>query len=416
MSLWESGRIALNALAANKLRAALTMLGIIIGVGAVITLMSSGQAVQDYVTEQFRGIGSNLLFVAPGRFGGGPGNRGSAGTGGQALTNGDVEALSNPAAAPDVVVVAPELTGTANVRYGGESRLISVSGVTPAYSAVRSAFAAAGNFLTEQDQLAAARVAVLGPDVVADLFPENALPLGETIRINGVAFRVVGVMEARGGSAFGSEDNVVLIPLATAQTRLYQARSDRGEFVVSLIYAQAVSEARSGAAEAQIKEILRRRHNIRPGDEDDFSVLSQADIVASFTQILGALTAFLGAIGAISLLVGGIGIMNIMLVSVTERTRDIGLRKAVGARRRDILLQFLVESVVLAVIGGAIGIVLGALGSQAIALVSPDVQPRLSLDAVVLATTVSAAVGLFFGIYPAARAAALDPIAALRYE
>jgi putative ABC transport system permease protein len=415
MSLWESARLALKALAANKLRAALTMLGIIIGVAAVITLMSAGQAVQDYVTDQFRSIGSNLLFVAAGQFGEGRGPN-AAGQAGQDLTNGDVEALRNPAAAPDIAAIAAELSGTATVTYGGESRLLSVSGVTPEYSAVRDAFAAVGSFIGEQDQLAGSRVAAIGPDVVTDLFPNNAFPLGETIRINGVAFRVVGVMEARGGSAFGSEDNVVFIPLSTAQARVFSARGERGDFRVSVVYAQAVSEARSEAAEAQIEEILRRRHNIGPDDEDDFSVLSQADIVSSFTEILGALTAFLGAIGAISLLVGGIGIMNIMLVSVTERTREIGLRKAVGARRSDILSQFLMESVVLAVIGGAIGIVLGALGARAISLFSPEIQPSLSADAVVLATTVSAAVGLFFGIYPAARAASLDPIAALRYE
>jgi putative ABC transport system permease protein len=415
MSLWESARLAFTALSANKLRAALTMLGIIIGVAAVITLMSAGQAVQAYVTDQFRSIGSNLLFVAAGQFGGGQGPN-QASTGGQDLTNSDTQALRDELNPADIAVVAAELSGSANITYQGESRLLSVSGVTPEYAQARDAAAALGGFISEQDQLGGSRVAVLGPDVVEDLFPENAFPVGESIRINGIAFRVIGVMEARGGSAFGSEDNVVFVPLSTAQSRIFQARGARGDYRVSVVYVQAAAESRSEAVEAQIEEILRRRHDIRPGDEDDFSVLSQADIVASFTQILGALTAFLGAIGAISLLVGGIGIMNIMLVSVTERTREIGLRKAVGARRRDILTQFLMESVVLSVIGGLIGIVLGALGAQAIALFSPDIRPQLSPDAVVLATSVSVAVGLFFGIYPAARAAALDPIAALRYE
>jgi putative ABC transport system permease protein len=412
MSLLESIRLALTALSANKLRAALTMLGIIIGVGAVITLMSAGQAVQDYVTDQFRSIGSNLLFVAPGSFGGGR----EGGEGGRALTNADVVALRDSAAAPDISLIVPELSGTASVTYRGESRQISVSGVTPEYSAIRSAYPAAGSFINEQDQLAASRVAVLGPDVVEELFPLNAFPIGETLRIDGVAFKVIGIMEARGGSGFGSEDHVIFVPLSTAQTRIFSARTERGDFRVSVVYAQAVSEDRSDAAMAQIEAILRRQHNIQPGADDDFSVISQADILSSFNEVLGALTVFLGAIGAISLLVGGIGIMNIMLVSVTERTREIGLRKAVGARRRDILSQFLVESVVLAVVGGLIGILVGAGGAQAISYFNADIQPRLSLQAVALATSVSAAVGLFFGIYPAARAAALDPITALRYE
>ena len=415
MSILESIRLALRSLAANKLRAILTMMGIIIGVGAVITLMSAGQAVQGYVTDQFRSIGSNLLFVVPGAAGN---NRGpnSASVGGKGLTNGDVEALRDPGAAPDLAAVAPELSGSATVTYRGESRLLTVSGVTPGYSTIRSALAAAGSFIGEQDQIAASRVAVIGPDVIDELFPNNPVPIGETVRINGVAFKVIGVMEARGGSAFGSEDNVVFIPLSTAQARLFSARGERGDFHVSVVYAQAVSEDRSNAAEAQIQNILRRRHSIPAGDEDDFSVISQADILSSFNQVLGALTVFLGAIGAISLLVGGIGIMNIMLVSVTERTREIGLRKAVGARRRDILAQFLVESIVMAVIGGLIGILVGAAGARAISLFNQAIQPSLSLQAVVLATSVSAGVGLFFGIYPAARAASLDPITALRYE
>ncbi|MBI3362386.1 MAG: ABC transporter permease [Chloroflexi bacterium] len=417
MNLYESFRLALRALTANKLRAALTMLGIIIGVGAVITLMSAGQAVQNYVTDQFRGIGSNLLFIAPGQFAsnrrGGPA---SASTGGKGLTNGDAEALRDPLAAPDIAMVAPELTGAATIKYGSESALFSVSGVLPEYSTLRNAYPEVGSFINEQDQAAGSRVVALGPDVVKKLFPENAYPVGAIVRIDDVAFKVVGVMHAKGGSGFGNEDNVAFIPLSTAQTRIFPSRGGRGDYHVSLVYVQAVTENRSNAAAQEIKEIIRRRHSIKPGDEDDFSVVSQADILSSFTDILGALTVFLGAIGAVSLLVGGIGIMNIMLVSVTERTREIGLRKAVGARRRDILAQFLVESVVLAVIGGIIGIVLGAFGSQAISLFNKDIRPVLSVNAIILATSVSAAVGLFFGIYPAARAASLDPIAALRYE
>jgi putative ABC transport system permease protein len=414
INLLESTRIALRALRANKLRSALTMLGIVIGVGAVITLMSAGSAVQGFVEDQFRSIGSNLLFVAPGAF---QTQRGSASAStGKGLTNGDAAALLDPWLAPDVAAVSPELTGSATVVYGRESGLFSVSGVKPQYTALRSVQPVAGRFIDENDQAAASRVAVLGPDAVEDLFPENALPIGESIRINDVAFKVVGIMEARGGSGFANEDNVVFIPLSTAQTRIFPSRGSRGDYHVSLIYAQAVAEDRSSAAARQIREVLRLRHNIQPGDDDDFSVISQASILSSAGQVLGALTVFLGAIAAISLLVGGIGIMNIMLVSVTERTREIGLRKAVGARRRHILAQFLVESVVLAVIGGSIGITLGGLGAQVVGLLAPDIHATLSLNAVLLATGFSAAVGLFFGIYPATRAAGLNPIDALRYE
>lgn len=415
MNLAESFRIALRSLRSNKLRAVLTMLGIIIGVGAVITLMSAGSAVEAYVTDQFRNIGSNLIFVASGSFD--TSQPGGATTGGKGLSNADVEALRDPILVPDLARVSPELSGGATVSFGRDSGLYNVSGVTPQYTVLRGDVEVEiGRFIDDNDQIASSRVAVLGPDVVEDLFPENAIPLNETIRIDDIAFKVIGVMKAQGGSGFGSEDDVVWIPLSTAQTRVFSARARDGEFSVSLIYAQSIDEDRTDSAIAQIRSVLRQRHEIGPDDEDDFTVINQADILSSFSSVLAALTVFLGAIAAISLLVGGIGIMNIMLVSVTERTREIGLRKAVGARRRDILMQFLVESVVLAVIGGSIGVLLGAGGSRIIGIIEPAIQPSLSLDSVALATGFSAAVGLFFGIYPATRAARLDPIDALRYE
>ena len=415
MGILESAQVALRALASNKLRSALTMLGIIIGVGAVVTLMSAGNAVQDFITDQFRSIGSNLLFVGPGTFETqlhGPGTS----PGGKGLTNGDANALLDPFLAPDVAAIALEISGSDSVSSGGEEAFLSISGVSPNYAELRNAGLSAGRFFDIGDQVAESRVAVIGPLVVDELFPENALPIDEQIRIGDLAFRVIGTLNSRGGSAFANEDNVVYVPLSTAQTRVFPSRGSRGDFQISVIYVQATSEDRASAAAEQIERILRQRHEILPGEDDDFTVISQAEIVASAGDVLGVITIFLGAIAAISLLVGGIGIMNIMLVSVTERTREIGLRKAVGARKRDIRNQFLIESVVLAVVGGTIGVVLGLLGTLGIGLLAADLNPTLSMQAVVLATVFSGLVGLFFGIYPATRAAALNPIDALRYE
>ena len=416
MTIAESLRLALRALTANKLRAALTMLGIVIGVGAVITLMSAGEGVSVYIEEQFQGIGTNLLFVFPGSeeetSGGPPGSSAVAAE----LTIGDAEALSDPIRAPDVVAVAPQVFNTAVVATGRRDTVSQVQGVTPEFSRVRNWFPVVGSFIDQEDMTSRARVAVLGQTVVEDLFPDNPYPLDQTVKISGIPFRVIGVLEAKGGSEFGDVDNSVMVPLTTAQTRLFPSRSRSGERLVSLVLVEAVSEDRMDAAVEQISAILRERHDIDFSDEDDFSVISQADIVAVFGQITGVLTIFLGAIAGISLLVGGIGIMNIMLVSVTERTREIGLRKAVGARRRDILWQFLLEAMTLSLVGGVIGVALGALGGELISALIDDFRAILSPQAVLLATTFSAAVGLFFGIYPARRASLLNPIDALRYE
>jgi len=412
----ESVRLAFRALAANKLRAALTMLGIIIGVGAVITLMSAGEGVSVYIEDQFQGMGSNLLFVMPGsteEMGSGPPGMGVSGA---ELTNGDVEALSDPIRAPAVAAVSPVKFRSTVVATAKRDTFPQVLGVTPAFSQVRNWSTEVGMFIDQEDMNSRARVAVLGKTVVDELFPDNPYPLDQTVKINGIPFRVIGVLEEKGGSQMGDEDNAVLVPLTTSQTRLFPSRSRTGEYKVSYIVIEAVDEDSIDAATEQASVILRERHDIDFSDEDDFSIISQADIVNVFGQITGVLTTFLGAIAGISLLVGGIGIMNIMLVSVTERTREIGLRKAVGARRRDILWQFLVEAMMLSLIGGVLGIALGATGAQIITALIDDFRSVVTPQAVVLATTFSAAVGLFFGIYPARRASLLNPIDALRYE
>ncbi|MEA3339879.1 MAG: ABC transporter permease [Chloroflexota bacterium] len=416
MSILESVRLAFRALTANKLRAALTMLGIIIGVGAVITLMSAGEGVSVYIEGQFQGMGSNLLFVLPGsaeETGSGPPGMMSSSA---ELTNGDVEALRDPLRAPAVVAISPEKIRSTVVATGRRDTVTQVLGVTPDFAGVRNWVPEVGLFIDQDDMSGRARVAILGRTVVEDLFPDNPYPLEQTVKINNIPFRVIGILEEKGGSQMGDEDNTVLVPLTTAQTRLFPSRSSTGEYKVSLIIIEALDEDSIEAATEQASAILRERHGIDFSDEDDFSIISQADIISVFGQITGVLTTFLGAIAGISLLVGGIGIMNIMLVSVTERTREIGLRKAVGARRRDILWQFLIEAVMLSLIGGLLGIGMGALGAQIITALIDDFSSVVTPQAVVLATTFSAAVGLFFGIYPARRASLLNPIDALRYE
>jgi putative ABC transport system permease protein len=411
MTLTESIRIALRALLSNKMRAVLTMLGIIIGVGAVITLMSVGKGVEKLVQESFQGIGSNLLFVFPGSL------EGDTGSKRPELTMGDYQAIADPFLVPDVAGVAPELSAAASVISGKRDIRTDISGVTPEFQSVRKKEIAEGAFISAADINAQSRVAVLGSTAVEKLFEAGAYPIGQIIKINRIPFRVIGVMEEQGGSAFGSMDNTIYVPLTTAQARLYpQRRSRTGEPLLTTIYVQAADESLMEPVSEQITEVLRQRHRIAYRDEDDFSIIKQTDIVSIFGDITSVLTIFLSSIAAISLLVGGIGIMNIMLVSVTERTREIGIRKAVGAKKRDIRAQFLVEAMVLSLIGGFIGIALGVLGSRVVASLAERLTTVVTWDTILLATGFSAAVGLFFGIYPASRAAALNPIDALRYE
>ncbi len=414
MKIFEAMRIAMRALAANKLRSVLTMLGIIIGVGAVIALMSIGRGVEKYVTDQFAGLGSNLLFIAPGSLDDGPPrlNR----TQPKALTVGDLSAITDSGRVPEVRSAAAEYATFATVGRDGKDLSVSVSAVTANFPDVRAWNPTIGQFFTQTDFDERQRVVLLGQDVYAELFPGEEYPVDQTVQINGVNFRVIGVMESRGGGPGGNQDNAVFLPLSTAQDRLFRQKTVSGEYEVSVIYASVADANEMDAAQEQLAALLRERRNIKYLDQDDFAIISQNDLISVFGDILGALTIFLGAIAAISLLVGGIGIMNIMLVSVTERTREIGLRKAVGAKRADVLIQFLIEAITLAVVGGIIGVILGWAMAFGVSTAFDAFDAVVGVDAVLTSLLFSMAVGLFFGIYPAFRASRLNPIDALRYE
>jgi putative ABC transport system permease protein len=405
MNLSESLLTALDSLRSNKLRAALTMLGVIIGVAAVIALLSIGNGVSASINEEINAIGTNLILISAN-----PDNSDGYPT----LTLSDVAALSDRTRALDVADVAASVGAAFAVTAGGNSTRPSINGVTANYFRVNNLDEfAAGDTLTDNDVDTRARVAVIGDQVAEDLFPDS-YAVGQSIKINGASYEVVGVLAAS-GSAFSDTDNSVFVPISTAQARLQSSRTRQGDKPVHSIIAQATSAETNEAAVEQITAALREEHGVAYADEDDFQLFSQSDLLDTAGQVTGTLTAFLGAIAGISLLVGGIGIMNIMLVSVTERTREIGIRKAVGALRRDILTQFLLESVVLSLIGGIAGIILGwaiaAVAGRVIDLAAP-----LDVGTVLLATGFATAVGLVFGIYPAWRAAGLRPIEALRYE
>ncbi len=422
MNLLQSVRIALSALGANKLRTFLTMLGIIIGVGAVIALMSIGQGAQRTVTSQIQSLGTNLLFVRPGstQQGGVRSAQGSAST----LTIEDAEAI--PREVPLVAATAPEQSNFGQILGNGQNTSSRVTGTTPAYEEVRNHRVANGEFFTRQHMDGRSTVAVLGSNVATTLFGEDD-PIGQSVRVSfnnraAANFRVIGVMEPKGGTSFGNQDDQVFVPITTMQARLSSQRNARGGTNVSVINVQVTDEKQMKEAVDQVAAVLRERHRVV---EDDFVIQSQEDFLTTFSQITQTFTILLGSVAGISLLVGGIGIMNIMLVSVTERTREIGIRKAIGARRRDILSQFLVESVMVSLWGGLIGVILGWGASKLIGGVrlpvpggqSPQgLETVVAPEAVLLAFCVSAAVGIFFGAYPASRAARLNPIEALRYE
>ena len=411
---------ALRSLASNKLRAALTLLGIVIGVTAVIVLISLGQGVQKSITSEFESLGTNLITVTPGSSeGDGFGAFFGAGGDEDTLTLNDAYALNDPVSAPSVVAVAPEINTWAHVEFGRSSDDTTILGVTADYDEVRLYEVKHGEFIAPVHVRDASSVAVLGAGISESLF-DLRNPVGQTLKLNGKPFTIIGVLESKEGDFFGFLDRNVMIPITTAHYRLHFHPNSKGEIQVGSISVQAASSEATKSAEREITEILRLRHRIV--EKDDFTITTQEQALEAIASAIGVFTIFLGSIAAISLLVGGIGIMNIMFVTVTERTREIGIRKAMGAKRRDILLQFVTEAAVLSFGGGLIGLVLGGLitlslnGQTIFGGDSPPLETSIDAQITLLALGVSIGIGLFFGIYPALRAARLHPIDALRYE
>ena len=403
-------RVSVQSLVAHKMRSFLTMLGVVIGVGAVIALVAVGQGAQAQVVNQFQSLGSNLLTVSPfTNFGF---SRGGLQQNVRQLTEADVKAIEGLATA--VARVAPEYSANnATVSYAGQTASPSITGVTADYAPVRNWTVARGRFITPEDNDNLAMVVLLGQQVVEDLFGSTSVnPVGETIRINRQNYEVIGVLKSKGTSGPQNQDDIIYMPLRTAQLKLGGA----GTNTVRSINMQVKSPDQMDLAQAQVTAILRTLHGLETGADNDFMVQNQADILSTVEETTGTFTTLLGSIAAISLLVGGIGIMNIMLVSVTERTREIGLRKAVGAKRHDVLIQFLTEAIVLSVLGGLIGVGLGIGGAQLISPLLGSSKALVTPQSVVLALAVSLGIGIFFGFYPANRAAQMNPIDALRYE
>ncbi len=410
MNIFLNIKEALQSLSANKMRSLLTILGIVIGVASVIALLSIGEGAGNSITGEIESIGTNVIYILNG-------NDEEDVTNPQDLTLRDADALASSSRGSMIAYVAPVVTGSSEISYSDVGTETAISGVTPDYLNVQNITIAEGTFITQSQVEGRSAVVVLGPQIADTLMGRSAGVVGQTVRIGGYPYRVIGVTEAKGGSAFNNPDNNVYIPISTAQTRLPRGGSpDRVQYILISV-AQAED---ADAAIRQITDILRVTHRIPPRSPNDFSILNQQDFLAVAASITNVLTIFLGGIGAISLLVGGIGIMNIMLVSVTERTREIGLRKALGARKIDILVQFLTESVLLSMIGGILGIALGWAISLVVGQIATQagtpLDTTVTLNSVLLATLFSAAVGIFFGYYPANRAASLAPVEALRYE
>lgn len=402
---WESILIAFEGLKSNKLRSMLTMLGIIIGVGAVIAMVSIGFGMQKKVQSSISSLGSNLLIVSPGSMSAPGGVRSAAGSN-ITLSNQDAKAISKISG---IKYLAPSVSAQSQLIYSHKNWKANVQGTTPEFLDIRNYKLAAGSFFTSSQENVRARVVVLGQTVATNLFGA-ASPVGQTIRIDSAPFRVIGVLESKGQSSMGQDqDDLALVPLSTAQERMM------GLTHLNSITIQVENEQDIDRVQNEITALLRSRHHLAAKAENDFTVRNLAALMSTMSETTGTITLFLGAVAAISLLVGGIGIMNIMLVSVTERTREIGIRKALGATYRDILTQFLVEAVAISVTGGIIGIILGIGTSYIISLVAKW-DTIVSMPAVIGAFGVTVLIGMFFGIYPARKAALLDPIDALRYE
>lgn len=396
-----------SAISMNKARSGLTILGIIIGIGSVVAMISIGQGAQGEIQSSIESIGSNLIMVQPG-FQMEPGSqvrssRGSA----QTLTQGDAEAIQEQVSF--VEAVAPEISSRYQITAKGTNTNTSVIGVTASYSQVRNVAIKLGSFISDQHVRSLSKVAVLGPTTRDDLFGENTNPVGQKIRINRIDFTIIGVTQAKGGTGFGSQDDMILIPLSTAQRFLV------GNDYLSRINVQAQDSNYMANVQQQVTNLLLSRHNINDPQMADFSVMNQSDIIETASSVANTFTVLLAAIAGISLIVGGIGIMNMMLTTVTERTREIGLRKAIGAKNKDISFQFLTEATMLTFIGGVIGIILGWLVSLLITKFS-GISTSVSMFSILLAFGVSAAIGIGFGYWPAQKAAKLNPIEALRYE
>ncbi len=400
---WES----VGTLTLNKTRTGLAILGIVIGIGSVIALISLGQASQKTISSQIQSLGSNLLTVQPGSMR--QGNVRQAMGSRTSLTLDDAKAIASSAQITTIKTVSPELSQRSQVRTGSENTNTQIIGATSAYLEVHKTEVASGVFITQRDVESMAKVAVLGPQVVTDLFGEGSNPIGQKIRIASQTLTVIGITVSKGGTGFMNQDDVIYVPLSTAQKQLFGAN------YVSSIALEAKSAEVMTDAQNEVGYFLLARHKLSDPTQADFSIMSQQDILNTVSTATGTFTLLLAGIAAISLLVGGIGIMNIMLVTVTERTREIGLRKALGAKKKTITTQFLIESIILTFTGGLIGVVVGVVLSFAIAKVT-SMPFLISIGAITLAFAVSAGIGIVFGWYPAQKAANLQPIEALRYE